>query len=608
MRIAVLTIRNFRGIREGRVVFGKHTVLVGPNSSGKTTVIEALTTLFGRDRLIRTLTEHDFFGSDPGPADRIQVVATIVGFSPNKLEDHLEWFRPDRAVPKWYDASTGQLYPDKKDEHQLLATQIGFAARFDSDSLEVETVRYFHDDDSTTDPFSDEQHCVSVPLKLIKELGFFLVPANRAWDRMISFDSELFRRVLAQAGGLPAEAVRNERAKLWKPEHPLEKDTNLKSLVDSVNKELAGLFNRNPELRLRITATDSNSVLESITPHFEFPGGPPVPSRRQGMGVLSLQSIILLLQLAQLRASQNKSFCLALEEPELHVPPGLQRRLIHRVHALSTQTIVSTHSPLVASHSEPTNVLMLQNDNGKLTANALSNTGITRSSSNSIRKLLQINRPDTITALMHEAVLVPEGRTEFDLLRLLATAVEMHDKELLPDRSLFGTKVGIVPTHDAAVVATFSALRNVHSNVVALVDGDEAGGDYLNALLALESPPKIVIRWGPTKRIEHTLCWIISAAPDIVSFLQPWLPGEPGSVADILDFLSRPSSAGGVKADLVAYEGIVSVLTENEACLNRMSSLLSEVAALCCGQGESGMLFKKDGTSTTRTTVFTFRE
>ena len=97
MRIADLSIKNFRGIREGRISFGRHTVLVGPNSSGKTTVIEALTTLFGRDRLIRTLTEHDFFGCDPQPADRIQIVATVVDFEPNTPDDHLDWFRPDRG-------------------------------------------------------------------------------------------------------------------------------------------------------------------------------------------------------------------------------------------------------------------------------------------------------------------------------------------------------------------------------------------------------------------------------------------------------------------------------------------------------------------------------
>jgi hypothetical protein len=41
-------------------------MLRGGNNSGKSTVVEALTLLFGRDRLIRDLTEHDFYGSDPG--------------------------------------------------------------------------------------------------------------------------------------------------------------------------------------------------------------------------------------------------------------------------------------------------------------------------------------------------------------------------------------------------------------------------------------------------------------------------------------------------------------------------------------------------------------
>src|SRR5262245_55704124 len=63
VQIAKLEIKNFRGIREGVVRFSPHTVLVGPNNCGKTTVIEALALLFGRDRMIRQLTEHDFYGS-----------------------------------------------------------------------------------------------------------------------------------------------------------------------------------------------------------------------------------------------------------------------------------------------------------------------------------------------------------------------------------------------------------------------------------------------------------------------------------------------------------------------------------------------------------------
>lgn len=48
MKVAILDIQNFRGIREGSVHFKDHPVLIGANNTGKTTVIEALTLLLGR--------------------------------------------------------------------------------------------------------------------------------------------------------------------------------------------------------------------------------------------------------------------------------------------------------------------------------------------------------------------------------------------------------------------------------------------------------------------------------------------------------------------------------------------------------------------------------
>ena len=81
MEIAGLEIENFRGVQNGRIRFSPHTVLVGANNCGKTTVIEALALLFGRDRMVRKLTEHDFHGSNPQPADRIRLTATDIGFN-----------------------------------------------------------------------------------------------------------------------------------------------------------------------------------------------------------------------------------------------------------------------------------------------------------------------------------------------------------------------------------------------------------------------------------------------------------------------------------------------------------------------------------------------
>src|ERR1700691_2064172 len=98
MYIANIKIQNFRGVRQALIGFTTNSVLIGPNNCGKTTVIEALALLFGRDRMVRSLTEHDFFEGDPQPADRIRLVATIIGFDGDEPADHTDWFTDDRGV------------------------------------------------------------------------------------------------------------------------------------------------------------------------------------------------------------------------------------------------------------------------------------------------------------------------------------------------------------------------------------------------------------------------------------------------------------------------------------------------------------------------------
>ncbi len=171
MRVTELKINGFRGIASGRVSFGKHTVLVGPNNSGKTTVIEALALLFGRDRLVRRLTEHDFHGSAPNETARIRCIATVTGFTPNDPHHHPSWFSPERGVEKWFDPHAKSLSAEPDAQHTDLAVQIGFAARFDLDELEAETLRFFVDDEATLgDPFAEDAHLRTIHTKALQEL------------------------------------------------------------------------------------------------------------------------------------------------------------------------------------------------------------------------------------------------------------------------------------------------------------------------------------------------------------------------------------------------------------------------------------------------------
>ena len=131
-------------------------------------------------------------------------------------------------------------------------------------------------------------------------------------------------------GGIPAQTVLQERDRLRAPAEPLEQAAGLSPLVERMNKQLAELLPDGPRFQLRLTATDSESLLRALVPHYTVSEGVSLPVGRHGMGLLSLQTFILLLELGRERVRMGKPFLFAMEEPELHIPPGMQRRLSRR--------------------------------------------------------------------------------------------------------------------------------------------------------------------------------------------------------------------------------------------------------------------------------------
>lgn len=174
MRVVSLEIKGFRGIKEGAFTFDKNNVLIGESNAGKSTIIEALSLVLGRDRMhFRKLTEHDFFGSDPQPPDRIHIIATIAGFPNNKPDYNSNWFIDKRAVEKWWFKECIYTDSDSCSGDAELCAQIAFCARFDNEDLEVYSLRYFYDANDCDDPF-DNETIVQVPKTLLHQLVFSL--------------------------------------------------------------------------------------------------------------------------------------------------------------------------------------------------------------------------------------------------------------------------------------------------------------------------------------------------------------------------------------------------------------------------------------------------
>lgn len=584
MKVSKLEIMNFRGVSSGELLLPDHPILIGANNAGKTTVFEALALLLGRDRLVRDLTENDFYGTAPEPGSRIRLVATLTGFATNEPDDHPDWFRDGRGIPFWFNSDDGSVSPDRVGAaDSMLCVQLAFQAFFDRESLSVETVRYFFDGDYDFDPF-DEQPCL-LPGTLLGEVGFFLARATRTWDRTLSWNSELFKRTLNVAGGQPFQTILDERDRLRAPDAPVEQDAQIEGLVQGVNAELAKYILNSPQLAFRVTNTDSKSLLEAIAAHFTS-GEHTVPANRQGSGLVSLQILLLLLELGKVRLEQGHGFILALEEPELHLAPNSQLQLVRRLHALSTQVLTTTHSPSVCMLADPTSLLYLKNGSGQLECIPLLRSPLDDEAPNWKRKLIQQDREPLIAALLCEAVLIPEGASDFWLFRIIRDAINSRQGWDDSVGANFALSVGLIPTNDAKVVEYQEFLTPFGKTVICVVDGDIDGDNYARRLQELDVPPQSIVQWPEGWAIEETVSWIA----------QPCLPitleiADGDIVFENTDGLSR--HLRDKKMDIVLYESIAASIAGNDEAIARATRLFGGIAEILSGRGSD--IFITDG-------------
>ena len=607
MKLIALSIRGFRGVQEADLRFGLHDVLVGPNGAGKSTIIDALSLVFGRTGLVRDLTEHDFYGSVPEATSRIRLIATLAGFDGDDPAHNDMWFRAGRAVPKWWNSSTGQAEPAPSELAKTLCAQVAFAARFDLEELAIESVRYFHDDDDIEDPFLDDAVQL-IPTRLFDDIGFYVLMARRTWGGAVSFASELFRKAVATVGGIPAQTVLQERDRLRAPADPLEKTDALSPLVERMNRQLAGLLPDAPRFQLRLTATDSESLLRALVPHYAVGEGVSLPVGRHGMGLLSLQTFILLLELGRERVRVGKPFLLAMEEPELHIPPGMQRRLISQAVSIADQTVCTSHSPRVAAYYPAPSVQILDRDKERLAATPMLPTPLDANATNARRKLFQDDRARLVEALMHHRVLIPEGRSEYEWFRLLSDMLETGDfalDTLDTDTPAFGTVIGVVPTHDGAVADVYDALQTLRHGLVPLVDGDDAGAKKITHVQRSDAVPKLFLRWRDGWTLEDAIGWMLQGDEDAaLAELQPRIDHEFASVDDLVRLFKVQTGPGRLKTDYLAYEEVAWTIGRLPKCRSRAAVLLKAVTLAMLGRADGcDMIRKDDEQSTEDTTV-----
>lgn len=576
VRICQLEIDNFRGIKTGKVVFPDHSVLFGPNNVGKSTIIEALALLFERERLTRQLSDWDFRGGVPRPESRFFIIGTITDFAEpphDEPENFPTWFLGDAARPVWWQPSARAVsVAIDRPAAAKLAAQVALCARYDEESCEFESIRYFYH--GHCDPFTD--NVTKLPSALLQQLGVFLLPGNRQWDKLLSFSSSSFLKVLKSAGAIPGAAVESLKGELRSVATKIEDAVALKPLLEKAEEELEGflMLESGGRLVYRPTSLDTLAVLQSLVPHILRSGDSLLPFARQGAGMISLQAFLIVLAFAEQRKAEGKNFIFAAEEPELHLHPALHRRLANRIRSLSTQSIVTTHSPIVAASYQAASSLFVRNSCGALTVVPIRISGEVEPARNAVRNLYRKFREPFYEALMGAVVLVPEGESDFEWLRLWQRVAEASD-EVATQCCL--TPLTIIPTSDGAVTDTVAEISRFRGDLIALVDGDDEGDKYVASLEQGARPPAKIIQYGADAAVECLSAWILESAL-----------AAPGPVLSSLlplhrNLKSLQAALAAHKDDRQLRENLCWEALDTSACAVRAGNFLEDVARIAAG-------------------------
>ncbi|VDO09279.1 unnamed protein product, partial [Brugia timori] len=437
MKVVRLAITNFRGIQNAELLFDGHTLFVGSNNVGKSTICEALDLVLSPDRLNRTppIDEFDFYNArywtqppaDGEPGSVVPLRIEVVLIQPSaavmaKCGSHIEfWHTKEHRLIGQGEADLAAA------PVSVPCLRLETVGRYDEEEDEFVAKTYFvHSPDAAE---GEDRKVVPRPIK--REFGFLYLRALRTGSRALSLERGSLLDIILRTKGI--------RTALW--ERTIERLRGLDVEADAneiapVLREIEKRLNRYIALEAPGNAT-SLHVSELTRDHLRktmafflklSPDQDQVPFAHAGTGTLNTLVLALLSFIADLKPD-NVIF--AMEEPEIAVPPPTQRRIAQYLLTKSTQAFVTSHSPFVIERFSPSHTLLLSRNAGTVTAQKISDA-----SGLSEKEFKRFARWGLCECMLGKAAVVVEGLTEFHALPVAAARMEAEEPKLTAGHSL----------------------------------------------------------------------------------------------------------------------------------------------------------------------------
>lgn len=429
MRVKQLKIYNFRGIKQAELEFDGHTLFIGNNNVGKSTICEALDLVLGPDRLTRypPIEEYDFYNAEyidreteePKPF-RIEVLL---------LELSEEVGRKCFGYSEFWHVEENRLLGEGEadrasPDEAIQCLRLEAIGKYNPEEDEFEAATYF-----SHGPGGDEDlQMVSKAIK--RTFGFLYLRALRTGSRALSLERGSLLDIILRVQGVRVDLWERSIKRLGELEPPIDEGAeDLISVLDVIEKRLGQYVSISADGRatkLFVSQLTREHLRKTISFFLSVSQDQKaVPFQRVGTGT---HNVLVLALLSFIAEAKRDNVIFAMEEPEIALPPHTQRRIASYLLSDTTQCFVSSHSPYVIERFEPAQISILQRDN----VGIVSSRNVASATALSPKMYKRHARRGLAEAMLGTGVIAGEGLTEKNVLSIVSAMMEEENEKNYP--------------------------------------------------------------------------------------------------------------------------------------------------------------------------------
>jgi len=441
MKVVSLSIANFRSIKNAQMYFEGHTLLMGMNNVGKSTICEALDMAMGLDRLRRhpPVEEFDFYNSHyldktvdppvPLPIEIEVVLTKLHEELATKCFDRLEhWHSEEKRL-----LEEGEInLTDNPDVCECLRIKTIAVYNIDEDEFEAKSI-------FCNGPLKADGSPFEVPRSIRQLFGFFYLRALRTGSRALSLERGSLLDVILQRRKIRTGIWENAIDKLRDLDPPIDEGAvNLAPVLENIEKRLGQYIPLQVEGRatqLFVSQLKREHLRKTISFFLRTSSDQePVPFQEVGSGTLNTLVFAMLSFIADI---QKDNVIFAMEEPEIALSPHTQRRITHYLLNSTKQCFVTSHSPYVIECFQPSQLRILRRESDS----TLSASELTIGETLKGKTYRKHARRGLAEAMLGRGVILCEGITEKDILLAAAEKMETANPDECYPLDLAGVSV-----------------------------------------------------------------------------------------------------------------------------------------------------------------------